>query len=303
MSVSTPYRLVALDLDGTLLQSNHQISDSTVAYLRELDQKGFTVALATGRPLSTVYEYIAKLNFPHPLPVVSSNGAQGWLVNVSSNEKNGFDEKLIFTRPVPEKVAQKVISLAKEKGFVSQYYVENDIYADPREPHHFELTEKYMNLTGCKTIYVNDDFEKAQNRGLTTKQLVLCPCEEQDEMISIFEKELTASDYLIDGKPATIVRGSYGWFLEVLHPDVCKGSGLLHMCQYLKIPLEKTIAFGDGDNDIEFLQYSGKGIVMKNGRDVCKRIADEVIDFTNDEDGVRKTLQRMEREGLLEFAT
>jgi Cof subfamily protein (haloacid dehalogenase superfamily) len=301
MKVSTPYRLVALDLDGTLLNSNHQISDSTVTYLRELDEKGFIITLATGRPLSTVYDYITRLNFPHPLPVVSSNGAQAWLVNVSSNEK-GFDEQLIFSKPVPEKVSRRVISLAKELGFVSQYYVENDIYADPTQPHHFELTEKYMSLTGCKTIYVHDDFEVAKKRGLTTKQLVLCRPEEQDEMISKFEKELAICDYLINGKPATIVRGSYGWFLEVLHPDVCKGTGLVDMCHHLNISLEQTIAFGDGDNDIEFLQYSGKGIVMKNGRDVCKRIADEVIEFTNDEDGVRKTLQRMEREGLLGFA-
>jgi hydroxymethylpyrimidine pyrophosphatase-like HAD family hydrolase len=60
-----------------------------------------------------------------------------------------------------------------------------------------------------------------------------------------------------------------------------------------------VVAFGDGDNDLEFIQFAGRGIVMKNGRDVVKQVADEVIDFTNDEEGVRRTLQRMQQNGQL----
>jgi hydroxymethylpyrimidine pyrophosphatase-like HAD family hydrolase len=114
-------------------------------------------------------------------------------------------------------------------------------------------------------------------------------------MIAAFQKAL--------GEEATIIRGHGGWFLEVLHPDVCKGYGLKSMCQHLKIPMQDVVAFGDGDNDYEFIQMAGKGVVMKNGRDVCKEVADEVIDYTNDEDGVLKTLQRMEMEGALVFPT
>ena len=208
----------------------------------------------------------------------------------------------LFSTPVPDGVARKTMELAQELGYVSQYYVGEYIFANPWLPHHLELTQLYKELTGSQTIYVHDNFEAACKLGLPSKLLVLCPCDEQDVMMDAFQTALNSNHHAdsIAGKTsATIVRGSLGWFLEVLHPDVCKGYGLQRMCDYLNIPLADVVAFGDGDNDIEFIQVAGKGIVMKNGRDVCKEVADEVISYTNDEDGVRKTLQRMEAEGCL----
>ena len=88
----------------------------------------------------------------------------------------------------------------------------------------------------------------------------------------------------MDGsKVAHTIRGNLGFFMEVLHPDVCKGHGLSKLCELLKIPIQQCIAFGDGDNDKEFIQMAGRGIVMKNGRDVTKAVADEVLELTNDE--------------------
>lgn len=189
---------------------------------------------------------------------------------------------------------------------VSQYYHDQHIYANPIHDHHYELTQKYMRLTGAKTIYRND----LKVDCLPSKLLVLCRSHELDRSFEIFQQEL--------GDDATPSYGSLGWFLEVLHPEVNKGHGLRRMCDTLGIPLEECIAFGDRDNDLEFSQLAGHGIVMKNGREVVKKHADEVIDYTNNElsvnvmlisctrrshrllqDGVMKTLRRMEEEGLL----
>jgi Cof subfamily protein (haloacid dehalogenase superfamily) len=295
------YRMVALDLDGTLLHSDHKMSTDTRDYLCQLDQRGFTVVIATGRSATTVYEQVEHLNLPHPLPVVCSNGSRGLLCSVDGPGKISSQE--LFSYPVPESIARKTIALTKELGYVSQYYVGEHIYADPRQAHHLELTELYMKLTGSKTIYVEDDFEAVMKLGLPSKQLVFCRPEEQDAMVEAFQIAFRDEAYLIRGKSATIIRGNLGWFLEILHPEVCKGFGLKSMCQHLNIPIQDVVAFGDGDNDYEFIQMAGKGIVMKNGGDVCKKVADEVIDFTNNEDGVLKTLQRMEMEGALVFPT
>jgi hydroxymethylpyrimidine pyrophosphatase-like HAD family hydrolase len=314
---SSLFRMIALDLDGTLLQSDHQMSDETRDYLRYLDEKGIIIVIATGRAAPTVYEHIERLNLPHPLPVVCSNGSKGLQCSVvvhrdevsssasssSLSSSSSIHSEELFSIPVPDGVARKTIDLANELGYVSQYYVGDYIFANPWLPHHWELTELYKDLTGSQTIYVSDrNFEEARNLGLPSKQLVLCPCDEQDAMMEAFQLALNPNaDTSIAGakSSATIVRGSLGWFLEVLHPDVCKGFGLQQMCKHLNIPLKDVVAFGDGDNDIEFIQMAGKGIVMKNGRDVCKEVADEVISYTNDDDGVRKTLQRMEAEGSL----
>jgi Cof subfamily protein (haloacid dehalogenase superfamily) len=292
------FRMVALDLDGTLLNSQHQLSEATLTHIRYLDSQGFTVVIATGRAIPTVYETIQALNLPRPIPVVCSNGAEGYLCSI----ENGTVEKLaLFSTPVPEAVAKRTLELSKEMGFVTQYYVGDYIYANPRNEQHLVLTGLYQELTGCNTIYVQDDFVTAWQMGLPSKQLVLCPTQDQDFMMEACQKELSKDAFLVNGKPTTIVRGNLGWFLEVLHPDVCKGNGLKLMCQHLEIEPKECLAFGDGDNDIEFLQLAGKGFAMKNARDVVKAIADEVIEYNNDEDGVIRTLKAMESQGCLAF--
>jgi Cof subfamily protein (haloacid dehalogenase superfamily) len=292
------YRMVALDLDGTLLNSQHQLSEATLIYLRYLDNQGFTVIIATGRAIPTVYETIQALNLPRPIPVVCSNGAEGYLCSIV---KGTVKKQPLFSTPVPEAVAKRTLELSKELGFVTQYYVGDNIYANPRNEQHLQLTGLYQELTGCNTIYVQDDFVMAWQIGLPSKQLVLCPTQDQDFMMEACQKELSKEAFLVNGKPTTIVRGNLGWFLEVLHPDVCKGNGLILMCKYLEIELKECLAFGDGDNDIEFLQLAGKGFAMKNARNVVKAIADEVIEYNNDEDGVIRTLKAMESQGSLAF--
>ena len=359
------FRMVALDLDGTLLHSDHQMSNATAEYLRYLDKKGFIVAFATGRSAPTVYEQVIRLNLPHPLPVVCSNGAQGLLLQPIHKDIHAIENQLddgnakttsetptvlpfpihshsLFSIPVPELVARQTIALAQSLGHVTQYYVGDAIYANPTAPMHYELTKRYTTLTGSRTEHiipiVNKDhadyfLTMMLAKGLPTKQVVLFPEDQQDAAMEAFQSMFSKDQ-------ATIVRGSLGWFLEVLHPDVTKGSGLQRLCSCfsrhssgdddtdtVKLPhwndfvldtyhsqndqlshrnqllgLESVVAFGDADNDLEFLQLAGRGIAMKNGRQVCKDVADEITDYTNDEDGVIMTLQRMEAEGLLVFS-
>ncbi|KAI2514325.1 Sucrose-6F-phosphate phosphohydrolase [Fragilaria crotonensis] len=375
------FRMVALDLDGTLLHSDHQMSDATVEYLRYLDEKGFIVAFATGRSAPTVFEHVIRLNLPHPLPVVCSNGAQGLLLQPTHDNTHTIENQhddlnaattttspilpfpirshCLFSIAVPELIARQTIALAQSLGHVTQYYVGDAIYANPSTPMHYELTKRYRALTGSRTEHIIPIFKKDDNdgddgddalvlqekdnnnhadyfltmmlaKGLPTKQVVLFPEEQQDAAMEAFQSMFSKDQ-------ATIVRGSLGWFLEVLHPDVTKGSGLQRLCSCfsrsdddnddtVKLPrwndlvletphtqnhpitdnpllgLESVVAFGDADNDLEFLQLAGLGIAMKNGRQVCKDVADEITDYTNDEDGVVRTLQRMEGEGLLEFS-
>jgi len=305
------FRMIALDLDGTLLHSDHQMSEKSVEYLRDLQKRGMLVTLATGRAPCTMYEHVLRLNLPyeHGMPVVTSNGALGLSVKPTSSsstnpedatpdeKEKGFSKHVsteqLFYEPVPHDVTMRSIALANRLGHVCQFYWENDIYANPSEKHHYELTGTYRELTGSNTIYVKDDFaELMSSSALPSKFLVLCDNSDQDEMVEAFHAEF--------GDEATIVRGSYGWFLEVLHKDVCKGHGLQKLCQHVDIPIEQCIAFGDGDNDLEFIEMAGWGVAMKNARDCVLKVADDVAAYTNDEDGVIRTLQRMEEQGLLD---
>lgn len=299
--VETKFSMIALDLDGTLLRSDHTVSDETVAYLQKLHHQGMKVIIATGRAAPTTYTTVRRLNLPYEdgIPVVCSNGAKGMLCHPLSRDDSeespssvSVKTTQLFVTPVPKDITARVIQLAKELQYVTQYYWGEEILANPFHASHYELTEMYIELTGSKTIYVKDDFaDVIQTKGEPSKLLVLCPKEQLDDLFARFEQEFASA--------ATIVYGSPGYFIEVLHKDVCKGNGLKCMCEHLKIPVEQCIAFGDGDNDREFIQYSGLGVAMKNARPVIKNAARVQADYTNNEDGVRKTLEAFERQGLL----
>jgi Cof subfamily protein (haloacid dehalogenase superfamily) len=286
---SSSYRMVALDLDGTLLGSDHQMADEQATYLRDLHSRGFTVCVATGRSLPSVYEHVKKMNIPVPIPVVCSNGARGLLCD--SNES--IQE--LFFDPVPEDVVMRSIRLGTELGYATQYYFENDIYTNQKTDRHWELTALYSKLTGSVINHVEDAFESLLSEGkLPSKLLILFDEKHIEEAKSAFGKEF--------GSEANIMCGAFDWFVEVLNPNVTKGHGLEKMCAKLGIPLEQVVAMGDGNNDLEFLQMAGKGIAMKNGKDAVKKAADEVMEWTNEQLGVMKTLKNMDRKGLLCFS-
>jgi Cof subfamily protein (haloacid dehalogenase superfamily) len=278
-----PYNTVALDLDGTLLNSSHVVSDKTRSYLQELHARGITIIIATGRAAPSVYDTVKSLSLPTPIPVVCSNGSKGMLCRVVNHSENGGDDVSttpLFDVPVPLDITERALQLANKLGHVLQYYHGDQIYANPTcRNTHYELTHKYSELTGSKITNVQDNYQELlAAKKLPSKLLVLCPESQLKHAWKAFQEEFRNDE-------ATLVYGSLGWFLEILHPTVHKGAGLVRMCQELPqcSGVESVVAFGDGDNDIEFLQYAGRGVVMKNGRMCVKQVADEITLYTNNE--------------------
>lgn len=111
---------MALDFDGTLLQSNRRISDSTVENLRELDRCGLKLACATGKSARSTYDDIQRLNLPNPFPVVCSNGTKGIICYVDSETPTRDDT--VFFDPLTMNVTHGAIELAKEMNYVSMCY-------------------------------------------------------------------------------------------------------------------------------------------------------------------------------------
>lgn len=283
------YRMVALDLDGTLLQSSHKMADVQADYLRNLYHQGIAVCIATGRAAPSVYEHVQKLALPTPIPVVCSNGARGMRIDASTLERTE-----LFYNPVPALVVKASVALAKEHGFAVQYYHDDEIFVNSFAPEHLKITARYTQLTGSEVQPIDDDFTSMLSEGkLPSKILILF-----DE--SCIQKATQVFQDTMKGGKASVVLGAYDWFLEVLHPKVTKGYGLELMCkEHVQIPLEECIAMGDGANDLEFLKMAGLGLAMKNARPIVQEHADETIEWTNDDHGVMKALQSLEGQGQL----
>ena len=300
--VAARYRMVALDLDGTLLAPDHKITDASVEYLRRLHVQGFTVAIATGRSPSSTSEVIRRLDLSHALPhschgfpLVCMNGACGLNVKICP-DTGELSYTELFHDPVPRDVTTKVLKLASKMGLVVNYYNGLDgIYAQPISESHRHSTRRYTELTGTPIKSVDDNYDELLSQGLPSKLLVFC---EEDTIADLTEKLTTELN-----NEAHVIRGSPPFFVEVLNKEVCKGHGLERMCEQLQIGLDETIAFGDGDNDIEFVECAGRGIAMKNARETLKKVADDITKWTNGEDGVVRTLAEMERQGLLQLVS
>jgi HAD superfamily hydrolase (TIGR01484 family) len=112
-------QLVALDLDGTTLNSGHELTSKTVDVLRRLSEKGVTIAIATGRSAPSVFGYVDSLALGKNVPVICYNGSFGFMVETNDDGTHSSPRQL-FSMPVDEERARLLLNLAEKMGLVAQ---------------------------------------------------------------------------------------------------------------------------------------------------------------------------------------
>eukprot|EP01039_Chlorochromonas_danica_P009392 gene9392-10372_t len=284
-------KLVALDLDGTLLNKHHHLSERTIRTLRNLSEKGVTIAFATGRSKLNIDRYIRQLSLPQPvMPVVCYNGAYGLKYDLSDGS---YATATVFSNSLPRSATEKLIHFADEHGFVLQYYngESGEVYAVPKTDVHVNLLGRYERLVDNKQL-VLDSYDRALETCDSAKVLVMT--EDADHLIHLAKEKLDCSEF-------TVIRGSPDpFFVEFLRADVTKGAGLALLCDHLGVRMEDVVAFGDGDNDKEMLLSAGLGCAMKNAKSAAKEAANVILEWTNDEDGVAKYLDLLNEQGYFD---
>lgn len=284
------FRLIAVDLDGTLLNGSHFITDRTAEVLRELSGRGITIAIATGRSKASVEHYIQQLSLPQPaVPVVCYNGAYGMMYH---RKVGSYESATIFANSVPAASCERLISFADRHDLVLQYYngESGEVYAVPRTEGHLALLRRYELLVGKKQVML-DSYQQATDICEAAKALIMT--ESADSLLDLAVSQLDLEEF-------SVIRGSPDpFFVEFLKPNVTKGEGLRLLCEHLGIAMDQVLAFGDGDNDKEMLQMAGMGCAISNAKHAAKAVAHTVIEWTNDEDGVARHLQQLSVQGIL----
>jgi Cof subfamily protein (haloacid dehalogenase superfamily) len=279
------YKIVALDLDGTTLNTDHALTTPTTETLQRLSAKGIQICIATGRSLGAVKNTLNELKLGVEVPVVCLNGAMG--INMAK-DVNSYET--VFDSFVPPVSATKLLDFAAKQGLVAQYYIDSEVYAAPKTEEHKVLLGRYSVLTGRKQQIVNDYSGPVGNAAAAK---ILLMTADADGLIE------EAVKYGFDNEFHMIKGSPEPFFVEFLAPGINKGSGLQRMCDEMKFNIEDVVAFGDGENDKEFLQFAGLGVAMKNARPLAMAAADVVNPWTNDEDGVAQYLREMETKNLL----
>lgn len=262
------YKMIALDLDGTLTNSEKKITKRTYDRLMEVQEQGICVVLASGRPTPGISRLADELHLgDYGGYVLAFNGAR--IINWKTKE-------VVFELPVPETSLKKIYQICGEHDLPLLAH-ENDhlIVEQPENPYIIE--EAWINHMPIKKIssyeeYVNFPIYKFIAVG---------------DGAYLAEKEPIVKAYL---EPDCAVYRSTPYFLEIVGRGVDKAQGLCRLAKILGMDVSEIIACGDGYNDISMIRRAGLGVAMENALQEVKEAAD-YITASNDEDGIAVLLE------------
>ena len=265
------YKLLVLDVDGTLLNSKHEISRRTLSTLLKVQQMGIRIVLASGRPPHGLMKIVKQLEMNvYGGYVIAYNGSQ--ILDATSGE-------VLFERRVNPEIVPYLEKKALKNNFPLFTYTENHIVANVPDNDHIrnEAALNDMELVYEPDFSIMLDFNPYK--------LVL---------VSDDEPSLVALTQLWKRRLNGTVEAhrSEDYFLEILPYGVDKSGALSVLLEHLKVDVKQVVAFGDGVRDVGVLQMCGLGIAMGNARKSVQACADRVT-VTCDEDGVAQALESM----------
>ena len=257
-------KIVFVDLDGTLKNNNQKISIRNKEIIEKLFDIGILVVFTTGRPLN--YTISLSKQFSASNYVISSNGAEIY---------NYFNKKIIYNSIISNEVLIKLNELIKKYNL---FFIANCLLKS--------YTNKDFGDPGKKIINSLEDIFDEKISQLIVESYDI-------ESMKKFKKESINIPYIkISNKSRNPKDSNKILFYDITNKDVSKGNAIKILCDYLKIDINKTMAIGDSDNDIEMLQVSNVKIAMSNATDNLKKVANFVT-LSNDQEGVAVVLEQL----------
>lgn len=264
------YRLLVLDLDGTLTNSKKEITAKTKAALEKFQEEGGIVVLASGRPAYGIYSVAEELNLmEYGGYILAFNGGQ--IIDCRRG-------KTIYQKTIPEELVHELYRQAQKNNVAIMTY-ENDTVITEEPENQYVRKEMKINHMRVRKV---ESFPEYVNFPITKCLLV-----EDGDYLAEVEKEV--KERL--GDQLSIYR-SEPFFLEVMPEGIDKARSLERLLEYLHMSREGMAACGDGFNDQSMIEYAGLGVAMSNGQKQVKEAAD-IIAPSNDEDGIAWVIENV----------
>ncbi|MGF1729113.1 sugar-phosphatase [Photobacterium kasasachensis] len=262
------YKLVALDMDGTLLNSQKEVSARTKQAIKDARAQGVHVVLASGRPLEGMADYLAQLGMTSNDDYVLSYNAS-LVQRVESRE-------IIRKQIMKGSDAKNIASLSHDLGvFVHAFSPSRGLIT----PQNNTYTQHESTINGVEVTEI--DFAELDNDEEIIKVMMVA----DPEVLSSAITQLPESLY----QQYTIVQ-SAPFFLELLNPKSNKGAGVAMLAEHLGIDASEVICMGDAGNDHHMIKYAGLGVAMGNATEDTKALANHITS-SNDDDGVALVIE------------
>lgn len=260
------YKLIAVDMDGTLLNDNGVITPKTVDAIKEAVMRGVIFTVSTGRPIQGVDKYNSYLNLK--APIITYNGA----MIVKSDTK-----EVLFSKTLLYSDALKILKLGMDMELTMCVWANNMLYCNV----HNERVDDYKKLSDVEPIAI-DNYEALAKLGIT-KILWY----DDANVISKIQEILKTASF----KKVTYCT-SKPTFLEFFHSEVSKAEAMKRIGEIYNIEREEMIAIGDGNNDLPMIRYAGLGVAMSNAPEGVKQQSDYVTEHSNNCDGIAEVIKK-----------
>lgn len=263
------YKILALDLDGTLTNSKKEITPYTKELLFRFQENGGKIVLASGRPTYGIVPLAEELKLKeYGGYILSFNGAR--IVDCATDE-------VIYDRTLEKDMISRLYQLSKEYQVNILSYDKNFIVTEQQEDAYAKVESKV-----CKMIIKKvDSFVE-----YVTYPVNKCLMTAEGSYLATVEPKIKE----IVGNELSVYR-SEPFFLEIMPQNIDKAASLDALLSQLKLTKEALIACGDGFNDLTMIEYAGLGVAMRNGQEIVKKAADYIAP-SNDEDGVAFVLNK-----------
>lgn len=264
------YKLVAIDLDDSLLGSDYKISQENKLAIKKAEEKGVIVTIATGRPLQSCLPYVRELGLD--VPFITYNGAM---------VIEGKTMDILYHETIEPEYGMDILELVEEFSPTVLVFADNKLYVNEIN----ERTDRYTRISSMEAN-LRSDLQSIALKG-ATKILFY----NEPEKVRKMEKKIMES---LKGKLNYHI--SKPFFLEVINSNTSKGIALEALAKNIGISSHEVIAIGDSYNDISMIEYAGLGVAVDNAYDEIKSRAD-YISKSNIDNGVAEVIERFILEG------
>lgn len=257
---TNPIRLICFDVDYTLLTDEQILTEKTETTLKKLQQMGITLMIATGKNLASTRQIVDVFSLDSPLIFIN-----GSLIQFADGE-------IIHKHTIPFSNVQRILELGEGHNTEMMLYFTDETVVQAGGRFSFAL-DRY----GGPSPRVVEKWTDLGDMLQQVLKIVFIDGEDHkclEEMNDILLEEIETGIDTVFSLPI---------LLEVQPQGVCKGTALQQVAKMLHIPREEIIAFGDGNNDKEMLQFAGIGVALQNATPELKLTADQVVPSNNEE--------------------
>ncbi len=260
-------RLVAMDLDDTLLRDDWTISPRVIKAIQQAQAQGVIMTIATGRMTISARPYAEQLGLD--VPVITYHGAM---------IQQALSGDILFRCVIPSALATEIIEDVAARGVHAQIYLKDRVIT----PELNEWSAEYARIASVRieeedlSILLSQEPEGVEKILLMGEEALL------DQLAPLLRKCYGEKVHITKSKPC---------FLEITDGSVNKGVALAALAEHFGIDQSEVMAIGDSFNDIEMIKYAGVGVAVGNARSEIQEHADFVT-ASNEEDGVAEAIER-----------